>query len=462
MGAPRARRIVITATVVAAVSVASAQPVAAHGVGGRTDLPLPLWLFTYGAGAALVVSFVALRMLWPRPRLRAAAHGASLPTPSERLVVVGVVVGRVVGLAALALVLASAWVGDPVPSDNLAPVAVYVVFWVGMQLASAVAGDIWRALDPIHTLAAAGAWARRRRPSSNSAKKRQDVGQWTAAAGLFSFVWVELAYHDSAAPRTVAVWLTLYVAAALAGSAWWGRAWLRYGEGFSALFSMLAHLAPFWRDDAGRLRVRAPLSGLARYPVLPGTAALVLVVLGSTTFDGLSRTEFWLGVVGGRSGWALTALNTVGLVWVIAIMALAFTAATRLVARTTERDWRETSANFLPSLVPILLAYTLAHYFSLLIFEGQGAWALLSDPLGWDWDLLGSAGRAIDFTVLSAATIAYVQVASIVVGHVAGVVAAHDRAVELFRPRLAERSQYPLLGVMVVYTVGGLGLLLGG
>lgn len=456
-------RIVIRGAVVGAISVvASAQPAAAHGLGGRSDLPLPLWLFTYGAGAALVVSFVALRVLWPRPRLHAASEGAALPGFTERGARLGVDLGRLVGLAALALVLASAWLGDPAPRTNLAPVAVYVVFWVGMQVASAVVGDIWRALDPIDTLAATGSWVRRKLSSPAAHEHRSDLGQWTAAAGLLSFVWLELAYHDSASPRAVAVWLSLYLVAALAGAAWWGRGWLRYGESFAALFSMLAHLAPFWRDDAGRLRVRPPFSGLARYRVRPGTGAVVLVVLGSTTFDGLSRTEFWLGVVGDRSGWALSALNTIGLLWMIAIMALAYTGATRLVAQTTGRDWRETSATFLPSLVPILLAYTLAHYFSLLVFDGQGAWALLSDPLGWSWDLFGTAERAIDFTVISTATIAYVQAGSIVAGHVAGVVAAHDRAVELFRPRLAERSQYPLLGVMVLYTVGGLGLLLGG
>ncbi|MBW3615537.1 MAG: hypothetical protein KY439_09560 [Actinobacteria bacterium] len=458
----RPRRLFVAAAFVAAWALVLAPPAAAHGVGGRTDLPLPLWMFAYGAGAALVVSFVALRVLWPRPRLRAAAEGAALPGSLERVAPAGVVLGRVVGLAALVVVLASAWLGDPSPGNNLAPVAVYVVFWVGMQLASAVVGDVWRALDPLDTLAAAGSWARRRVSSNVGRAEREDLGQWTAAAGLASFVWVELAYHDSASPRAVAVWLSLYVVAALAGAAWWGRGWLRHGEGFAVLFSMLAHLAPFWRDDSGRLRVRAPFSGLARYRVMPGTAAVVLVVLGSTTFDGLSRTEFWLGVVADRSGWALTTLNTMGLVWTIAIMALAYTGATKLVARVTARDWRTMSATFLPSLVPILLAYTLAHYFSLLVFEGQGAWALLSDPFGWEWDLFGTAERAIDFTVLSAATIAYVQAGSIVVGHVVGVVAAHDRAVELFRPRLAERSQYPMLGVMVLYTVGGLGLLLGG
>ncbi len=96
------------------------------------------------------------------------------------------------------------------------------------------------------------------------------------------------------------------------------------------------------------------------------------------------------------------------------------------------------------------------------MFEGQGFYALASDPFGWGWDLFGTASRPINYRAMSMATISYVQAGAIVVGHVAGVVLAHDRAVATFRPRLATRSQYPLLAAMVVYTVGGLVLLLGG
>jgi len=62
--------------------------------------------------------------------------------------------------------------------------------------------------------------------------------------------------------------------------------------------------------------------------------------------------------------------------------------------------------------------------------------------------------------VVSTTTIAAVQAVSIVVGHVAGVVVAHDRAVARFRRSLATRSQYPLLAVMAAHTAGGLVLLL--
>jgi len=112
--------------------------------------------------------------------------------------------------------------------------------------------------------------------------------------------------------------------------------------------------------------------------------------------------------------------------------------------------------------VPIVLAYAVAHYFSLLLLEGQSAVSLISNPLGRGWDLFGTADRRVNFTLVTPLTVAYVQCGAIVVGHVAGVVVAHDRALALFDQRLATRSQYPLLAAMVLFTVGGLLLLLGG
>ena len=205
-----------------------------------------------------------------------------------------------------------------------------------------------------------------------------------------------------------------------------------------------------------------PGSGLASLEVRDGTMAVILVMLGGTSFDGVSRSQWWGDVVGTRRDWALTSVTTVGLLLTIAVVALLYLVATRLLGLLARDDADPVALARLwaPSLVPIVLAYSLAHYFSLLVFEGQNFLALLSDPFGEGWDLFGTAQNNIDFTVVSPNQIAYVQVAAIVAGHVAGVVAAHDLAVGRYRHAVAVRSQYPLLGVMVAYTVGGLLLLL--
>lgn len=189
---------------------------------------------------------------------------------------------------------------------------------------------------------------------------------------------------------------------------------------------------------------------------------MIIVALGSTTFDGFTRTGIWEDVLGLRRGWAASLVATMGLAFIIGLVALLYVGAMRSVAAVVDREPAALVDQFLHSLVPIALAYAVAHYFSLLVFEGQGAWAQLSDPFGWNWDLLGAADRPINFLAVSTTTIALVQAGSILAGHLAGVVMAHDRAVGIFSKKLATRSQYPLLAVMVAYTAGGLVLLLQG
>lgn len=440
--------------------------VLAHGVGGRADLPLPVWLFVYSAASALLISFVALRILWPRPRLAASAAGRPLPSGIDRTVRVLAPAAQAVALGLFTSTLVAAWFGTESAAENLAPTALYVAFWVGMQLVSAALGDVWCRINPLHTVARGFDRLAGRDPARDRSTGLFAT-HWPAALGLLAFQWLELAYHDPASRSAVSLFLSLYAAAVLLGARRFGAGWVRTGDGFAVLFSLLAALAPFHRDDDARLRLRWPGTGLSTVQVREGTLAVVLVLLGGTTFDGFSRTQLWADQVGSRRGWELTLANTVGLALVIATVSLLFLAASRLVAVLAGEDggtvpegaargaWR-----WVPSLIPIVLAYSIAHYFSLLVFEGQSFVALLSDPLGRGWDLLGTASATIDYTVVSPNQIAYVQVAAIVLGHVAGVTAAHDRAVELFPPRLAVRSQYPMLAVMVLYTVGGLLLLL--
>ncbi len=96
----------------------------------------------------------------------------------------------------------------------------------------------------------------------------------------------------------------------------------------------------------------------------------------------------------------------------------------------------------------------------MLLLDGQATWILASNPFGVPGvDLFGTYGRAIDYTAVQPRTIALVQVGAIVLGHVLGVVVAHDRAVREL-PRRATLGQVPLVLVMVAFTVGGLALLL--
>jgi hypothetical protein len=118
------------------------------------------------------------------------------------------------------------------------------------------------------------------------------------------------------------------------------------------------------------------------------------------------------------------------------------------------------AVRFAHTLVPIAFAYAFAHYFTLIIFEGQSIISAASDPFGLGWDLFGTRAYKVDF-FLGALPIWYIQVGAIVAGHMAGVVLAHDRALVDFKGAGAVRSQYAMLLLMVLLTSLGLFILAG-
>ena len=452
----------------------------APGIGGVRDLPVPDWLFFYGAALVLIVSFAALALLWREPRLERAAAGRPLPDALRRVVLSRVVhaVLKAASFVLLVVVGLAAIVGEPSSQQNLAPTFVFVVFWLGLVPVVAFVGNVWPAVNPWRAAADAVAWAWRRsgRDWDSLGRYPEGAGRWPAALLLCAYAAFELAYPEPSSPRAIAIAIYAYSAITWYGMLWFGRErWTQNGEAFSVYFGLLGHVAPLaLRETDGRrdVIVRPPFAGLARVDVVPGTLAFVAVMLGSVAFDGLSRTSLWLdnrldleAAAGGSQlarDAAGMAMNLAGLLLVVLLVAAAYAGAVS-GARAFAHVRGSLGAAFLASLVPIALAYVAAHYFSLLVLQGQFAIRLASDPFGRNWDLFGTAAFSPDLTVLSPNTVWYVQVGALVVGHVAGLVVAHDRAVSLFpNPAEAVRTQYAMLVLMVVYTVAGLWLLSSG
>ena len=446
----------------------------AHGIGGVRDLPVPESFFFTTAAVVLVVSFVVLGALWRRPLLERAAVGRGLPGVLGAIVLsraVRIVLGAAsVGL--LALTLATALFGTTIELLNFAPTFIYVIFWLGLPLLSVTLGNVWSVLSPWRALADATVWAiertgREARPLLDPTER---FGRYPAAVALFAFVALELAHPRPAYPRTLGVAAALYSYWALAGMAIYGRdPWTRCGEGFAVAFRLLSRMAPFAVRE-GRVVVRWPFAGLAGADPTRGTIVFVAVLLGSTSFDGFSRATTWQDLHGeirtrlvDQAGWvtdlATTAVNIVGLAGAVGLVVLTYVAATEAARRLVHAP-RSLVPDFVLSLVPIAFAYLVAHYFSLFVIQGQFMLSLISDPFGHEWDLFGTVDFAPNLAIVSPETIWYVQVISLTVGHVAGLAIAHDRAVALFQNRGdALRSQYPMLALMVLYTVGGLWLL---
>jgi len=446
----------------------------AHGIGGVRDLPVPESLFFTTAAIVLVVSFVFLGALWRRPLLGRYEEGRRLPGALQTVLLsraLRFVLGAV-SVALLVLTLATALLGTTLELLNFAPTFVYVIFWLGLPLLSVLIGDVWRVLSPWRAIADAIVWAVERagRVAGPVLESSWRYGRYPAALAVFAFVALELAHPRPAYPRTLGVAIALYSYWALAGMAVFGRdAWSKGGEGFAVAFSLLARIAPFAVRD-GAIVVRWPFAGLVGAERVQGTLVFVAVLLGSTSFDGFSRSTTWQNFLGevranlaDESQWvvdlATTFVSVVGLAVFVGAVVFTYLVAVS-GARLLVHAPRPLATEFVLPLVPIAFAYLVAHYFSLLVIQGQFIFTLMSDPFGRGRDLFGTVDFAPNLAIVSPETVWYVQVAALVVGHVAGLAIAHDRAVSLFESRRdALRSQYPMLGLMVLYTVGGLWLL---
>lgn len=431
--------------------------VIAHGLVQRADLPISPVLFAWAAAAVLVVSFVGLAALWPQPRLQRIAWRPLVRVPRGADALCGAL-----GVALLALVVWSGLAGQQTPQANFAPTFVYVVFWVGLVFASLLLGDVFRALSPWRALGRLLRFTGRRPYPAR-------LGRWPAALGLLVFTWTELVGGFANTPDRIAVAALLYTAVTLAAMYVYGtETWVARGEAFGAYFGLFARVAPFEVRD-GRLGRRPLLSGLPQLDPLPGTVALVAVMIGTVTFDGLSQGSLWKEGIGeglfdlfdGPFG-ADTAVDLAGTVGLIA-GPLLIAGFYRLGIAGAESVGGGLSAArlrgaFVHSLVPIALVYAIAHYFSAFVEGTSNAVYLASDPLGHGWDLFGTATFAPVF--VGQTIIWYVQVGAVVLGHVAGLVLAHDRALALYDdPQEAVRSQYWMLSVMVGFTSLALWLL---
>lgn len=284
------------------------------------------------------------------------------------------------------------------------------------------------------------------------------TGYWPAALGLFTFTWLELIAPDRSTLPVLRVAIGLFVLFDLLGALVFGRGWFSRGDPFEVWSRLYGSLSPLARRPDGVWVLRTPLHGANAVPVENGLLATAFVMLGGTAYDGFSSEPRWYTFVQ-SSALPSELLMTAGLLGMCLIVALSMHLASAVSARLAGIPVRGLAAQFAPSLLPIAAGYLVAHYWSLLIFEGQNTLIRLSDPLGIGANWLGTAGLTANADLLRPTLVATIQVVAIVTGHVLGVVLAHERAVTLFERRVAVIGQVPLLLLMVGYTCGGLLLL---
>ncbi len=483
----RAFRLGFPAACAAFLAVLAAGAVApdyaqAHGLIGRGDLPLPDWLLAWGAALLLIGSFAALVLLWQEPKL----EGDTWRPMGARLSAIATspITQFVAGLAAVVLLIVTIYSGlsgTEAPDRNFSVTFVFVTFWLGLVVLSVIFGDVFRALSPWRAIARAVSWvftlvAGRSAPAPLTYP--QWLGRWPAVVGLLGFLWFELVWGQSGfaaagvSPNDVAIAALFYSGVTFVGMALFGiEEWTKKGETFSVYFGMFASMSAFEVRD-GRLGRRRILEGTTRWAaVAPGSLALVLVAIGGTSFDGAQE-----GALSDAIASLFETLNDAGISPVEALRltnTLFFLGAQLLVAGIfwagirgmrivgTKTSALELGRMFAHAFIPIALAYLVAHYFSLMVFQEQAQFTyLLSDPLGDGSNIFGTAESAIDYTVVGATAIQWIQFGAIVVGHAAALALGHDRALATFgTSRDASWSQLWMLVVMLLFSTLGLYLL---
>lgn len=466
----------------------------AHGLGKRFDLPLPLEFWVTGAGATILLSFVLMGLFvravprdvdYPRRALFAARAARRTGGVS----VLGVT--RLVVVAIFLLTIVAGLYGTPDPFRNFAPTMIWVLGWIGLVFVSALFGDVWAVVNPLRTLFV---WTERGyerltgQPLALNRPYPARLGVWPAVVAFIAFAWAQLIWLNRDVPAHLALLVLAYALWTWLGMARYGRAaWLRHGEVFAVAFGILARLAPVeirviershTRDEV-RWNLRPPAVGLLDAPVthLSGVV-FVLAMLATVTFDGLLETASWQEAT---SRWVLApalapvfaalgrlgigdsqVVSTVGLILMPGLFLLLYLPCAWATAQVTgRRDATVVLAcRFVLTLVPIALAYDLAHNLSTFVTSGQFIVPLASDPLGRGWDLLGTAGYKPNLLLIDAAAVWYFAVSAIVLGHVAAVYLAHTAALHAFGTRRAALlSQVPMVVLMMIYTMSSLWIL---
>ena len=503
------RKLIVAGLIGAALGL-GAVPAYAHGFGQRYDLPVPLNLFLVGAAATVALSFVVIGLFvrgraseFRYPRYDLLASGRASAFLANPLLVVPV---RLVAVALFLLIVATALFGTERPVENLAPTMVWVIWWVGMGYIVALLGNLWALINPWKAIFEVGArlmgddgGGAGRETAMFRYPEKLDV--WPALLLFLVFAWLENVYTDGAQPLKLGILVLLYTTITLGGMVAFGKhTWLRHGEAFSVLFGFFSRFSltevrvsdtsvcrgcdaecalavegcvdcyqcfEAASRESRELNLRPFAVGLAHPSrVSAATAVFVILALATVTFDGLTATPGWVDFqtavyrtasLAGAN--AVTVIDTAGLVLLPVVFLSVFLVFSWAIRQLSGEPVpvSDVVRGFVFSLVPIALAYNLAHFLSLLLIQGQLIVPLVSDPFGLDWDLFGTADYGINIGVINAKFAWYISVAAIVTAHIISIYIAHVIALRRVPDHLmALRGQYPMMMLMVLYTATSL------
>jgi hypothetical protein len=421
----------------------------AHSFYDRYDLPIPLSYFLWGSAAVVTLTF-ALMLVLPKRIPSFLRTNSSFPCRREstnawipayagitRLWFQSTI--RVLALGLFVLTIDAALFGTANPLMNLAPSLVWVTWWVGLSLLIAACGNVWPWLDPWRTL-----WGGLAKLGLKPLNRTWPVawGMCPAVFFLLAWSWLEVVFPIAVIPRDLGILALAWTIISLLGM--WifnPEVWRAHADFVVIYFSLIAKIG---------LQATSFKASTSTLHETRGYVSFILAMLSTVLFDGLHGHPVWLFLEGSvlsvLPNWLANLpyfSGTLGLVtvWLIFMASYKFTT-------------REHANAFAPSLIPIAVAYLVAHNFSNLVVQGQSVIFLLSDPLGTGWNLFGSADFKPNSDIINAKFTWYLAVSSIVLGHVAAVVISHRAAMRLSSSsKQAAWLCLPYTALMIAYTL---------
>jgi hypothetical protein len=492
-------------TFLAGVSLAQA-----HAYGERYDLPVPLWINVVGGSAVVVLSFVMAAAFMQPAKERATPQANLLAMPWLRpLGSDGVLLAvKIFSVFLFAVALLAGFIGQPDYSRNAAPTIVWAIGWVGLAFVSILLGNVWLLLNPwLITFEWADALWRKRtsRGLSLDLPHLRGRGVLPGILMVIGFVWFMLASGQAGDSRAIACAAAFYSVITWTGMFLFGPApWTARGEVFTLIFSTLARFSPTALRVADREAcaqagcppdeqgecvdcteafLRAPRSKrqitlrgygpglIVRQPLPLSMTVLVLMILALVAFEGFMDTAQWidlmvaLGEPEVSAGVLAPAKTTLMFVLTTAVLFILFYMVSALMrvigyqGRMREYNTIEIMGLFVLSLIPISIAYHVAHYLYWFVTQIQFVIPAASDPFAFGWDLFGGRNFMPDRAAIPLKVIWHTAVVAIVIGHVIAVYVAHRLALNAFGRRRATLSQIPMLLLMIAYTMTSLWML---
>lgn len=422
----------------------------AHGIGEVYALPVPLKYYLLGAGLAVALSFFILALF-----LNKKTNQGQDQLVVTRWISGIITVSKVISVLLLLLTIFTGIFGRQNPTENFAPVFFWIYFLLGTGILSLIIGNFWDKINPWKIITS---WA--------FSDNRSVVNNIPGALGvilLLTLFWWELVSGFSFIPRAVGMVLAIYTVVNLVLARLYSD-WYQKGELFSVLFGFIGQIAHFRIGDDNRsvmvVNESKKLNGdLASWWVL----GIASVLLAGASFDSLKESVMWFDWVKALGFSASSNLaETIGLVLSPIFFLLTYLFASWVVKKLVGSgyDTLSIARQFVFSLIPIAFGYTLAHNFSLFIVTAPQLLAILSDPFGYGWNLFGTAEYTQQSLILGAKMVWFIEIGFIILAHIFGVIYAHVIALNVFKDsKLALRSQYPFVLLMVGYTVLTLWLL---